>query len=127
MISRTPKKRTARARIGTSDFLPIWNRDHTNAVHLLFCSVMGRWGVTDWRSYALVLGAPIALCIGVGGVLGAAQLGIKGALLGAIAGIAGPVALVYLLLIVTYAAALFLVFYAMWALIFWMVFCVLLS
>ena len=126
---RFSKSKTSRpsqkSRFKASDYVPIWNQQHTVTTNLMAEMAFDRLGVRDVRSYFQQLAIPIALSSVIAGVVGAYHWGLQGAVLGVLAGIAAPAASVYLLLVLAYAAVLILAFVAAWAVILWVVFFVL--
>lgn len=125
MTYRKRNSRTAQSKFSASDYVPVWNQQHTNATNLMAEMAFDRLGVTDWQSYFTKLAIPIALCFGVGCIYGALHWGVQGAVLCAIAGIAAPAASVYLLMVLAYAAVLLLLFVLAWTVIVGLIFLVL--
>lgn len=122
---RKSSHRPQKAQFTASDYLPLWNQQHTNTTNLMAEMAFDRLGISDWLSYFQVLAIPIALCTGVGCACGYYYWGVKGALLGIFGGMATPAAFVYLLVVVAYAAAILLAFVAAWAVVLWLVYFVL--
>jgi len=110
-FSHRPQKTQFKA----SEYIPIWNQQHTDTTNLMAEMAFERLGITDWFSYFQVLAIPIALCTAFGCLYGGYYWGIKGALIGFIGGLVAPAASVYLLVVVAYAAAIMLAFVAAWA------------
>lgn len=113
-------KRINRIRFNTSGYVPTWGQEQNQIVSLLFWEVMGKVGISDWHTYFQKLALPITLCVGIGLTVGAYQYGFWGAVLGAIAAVIAPAALVAGALVLIYATAIFLIFVAMWAAIVWL-------
>lgn len=123
---RKTSTRTSKNDFKAGDYLPLWNQKHTHTAHLMAQMVFSRMGVTDLHSYFRVLAIPICLCAGMGCAFGVSQWGIKGSVAGAVAGLAGPAALVYSTIVACYAAVLVAAFVAVWAFLITLVYLVLL-
>lgn len=112
--SRKPKPRTSGSAFKASDYVPLWNQQHTDTTSLMAEMVFDKLGVIDLRSYFEVLAIPIAICTVIGCVYGASHWGLLGAVLGVLAGLAAPAAIPWICIVAGYAVVLALAFIAAW-------------
>jgi hypothetical protein len=77
-------------------------------------ALLQRLGVTDIPSYFHQLRIPIAISVALCAFYGASTNGATGGFIGAVLGLAGPAALLWLLLIVIGAALLFAIYVLWW-------------
>ena len=87
---------------------------------MAFQALLSRMGITDIPSYFQKLRIPIAISVIVCAAVGAATYGIPGFLLGGLAGLLAPAALLYLAVLLVGIAIYLAMFCAAWAFI-WVV------
>lgn len=103
--------------IRPSSVLPIWTSQQSEVVTLAFQALMSKLGITDIPSYFRQLRIPLAISVIVCSCVGAANYGITGFVLGGLAGLLAPAALVYLVVLLLGIAIYLAVFFAAWAVI----------
>lgn len=77
--------------------LPRWTTQNTDIVNLVFQDLLSKIGITDASSYFRKLRIPIAISVVVCVLMGASEFGVKGFLLGSVLGLAVPIILLWLL------------------------------
>ncbi len=120
MAYRSPKKSTA-PKSPLSQALPIWTSANTDAANLFFLSLIEKLGITDVRSYFQKLRLPIVICIVVLAWVGAVNYGLKGLLIGALLGVIAPIGVLWLGVMLILIAIFMAVYFAAWAVIFFVV------
>lgn len=112
-------RRTFGRKIKVSEVLPIWGVSHTNLVNMAFETLMHKLGITDVRSYFNKLRVLIAISVLVCALVGASNFGIKGFFLGGLLGLAAPVAILWLGVLLIGIVIFLAIFVAAWTLILW--------
>lgn len=84
---------------------------------MAFQALLSKLGITDVPSYFLQLRIPIAISVIVCACIGAVNYGIKGFILGGLAGLLAPAAMLYLLVLVAGAAIFLGIYIAAWGVI----------
>ena len=102
-------------KLGASEILPVWTRSETNAVNLAFQALMSKFGITDTASYFRQLRIPIGISVVVCACIGAANNGTTGFILGGLAGLLAPAALLWLAVLLVGVAIYLALFVAAWA------------
>jgi hypothetical protein len=95
MAYRKTYGKTSRRKFQYSQVVPVWTSQHTDAVTLAYQALMSKLGITDVPSYFRQWRVQISLSVIVCACIGAANYGIKGLLLGGLAGLLAPAALVW--------------------------------
>ena len=107
----------AQRQIRSSNVLPIWTSKQSEVVTLAFQALLSRIGIVDTASYFRQLRFPIAISVVACACVGGVAYGIKGLVLGGLAGLLAPAALVYLVVLLLGIAIYLAVFFAAWAVI----------
>ena len=113
MSKRSSFRRSTGGRLRPSQYLPIWTAEHSNTANLVFVALLQKLGVIDTRSYFHKLRIPVAASVALCASYGASTNGATGFAIGAVLGLAGPAALLWMLVIVT-GAVLILAVYVLW-------------
>jgi len=124
-LHRLSNVKFSSGKFNPAKYIPTWQPEYTLATHAVFWTVMSKCGVTDVRSYFQRLAALIAACVAVGVLAGGYYFGFWGAVLGGLAGLAGPVILIYGAMLILIALGLSLIFIAVWSFIVWAFFYIL--
>lgn len=119
-------RRTPSGKVSLSDVLPIWTTEHSDTVNLVAASIFWGHGITDVSSYYQKLRIPIVICVILGALFCAASYGLKGFILGGLAGFAAPAVLLWLgvvlvgivIYLAAYLAAWAVILYGLWWLFF---------
>lgn len=117
MAFRSPRKSTWHK---VSQVLPIWTSANTTAANLYFMSLMERFGITDARTYFQKLRISIAISVVVCAWSGAASDGLKGFVIGGLLGTVAPIALLWLVVMLSLIALFLAIYAAAWAVICWL-------
>ena len=96
------------------DVLPIWTSSHTALNNLMFAQCMHRLGVADIRSYVRKLWLPIVICVFICTAIGATYGTLKALLIGVVAGLAAPAAVVWLAITVVHALMYLAIYLLAW-------------
>jgi len=115
-------RRNSNSKVSLSDVLPIWTTEHSDTVNLVAASIFWGHGITDVSSYYQKLRIPIVICVILGALFYASSYGLKGFILGGLAGFAAPAALLWLgvvlvgivIYLAAYLAAWAVVLYGLW-------------
>ena len=115
-------RRTPNSKVSLSDVLPIWTTEHSDTVNLVVASIFWGHGITDVSSYYQKLRIPIVICVILGAFFCAGSYGLKGFVLGGLAGFAAPAVLLWLgvvlvgivIYLAAYLAAWTVIFYGLW-------------
>lgn len=118
MKQNKSSKRIATPRFRPSQFIPIWNAQHTDAVTQITLALFNRLEISDLSSYFEKLIYLIWICSISGALAGGYFYGFWGSLSGLGIGMTAPALLIWLAVIVSYSALLMAVFLASGALIF---------
>ena len=115
-------RRNSNSKVSLSDVLPIWTTEHSDTVNLVAASIFWGHGITDVSSYYQKLRIPIVICVILGALFFATSHGLKGFILGGLAGFAAPAVLLWLgvvlvgivIYLAAYLAAWAVIFYGLW-------------
>lgn len=118
MKQNKSSKRIATPRFRPSQFIPIWNAQHTDAVTQITLALFNRLEISDLSSYFEKLIYLIWICSISGALAGGYFYGFWGSLCGLGIGMTAPALLIWLAVILSYSALLMAVFLASGALIF---------
>jgi hypothetical protein len=110
-------RKTHRRKFQYSQVVPLWTRDQTDTVTLAFQALMSKLGITDTASYFRQLRIPIAISVVVCACVGVYGWSIPGFILGGLAGLLAPAALLYLAVLLVGVAIYLAIFFAAWAVI----------
>ncbi len=110
-------RKTTRRKFQYSQVVPLWTSTETNAVTLAFQALLSKFGISDFSTYLRQARIPIAISVVVCACIGAANYGIKGFILGGLAGLLAPAALVWLTVLLVGIAIYLAFFIAFWAVI----------
>lgn len=106
-----------RRKVKLSEVLPIWSVAQTETTNMVVLAALAGWGIVDFRSYLRILRIPIALCVFIGSIAGAANAGLSGLITGGLIGVMAPAGLVWLGMLLVYIALYLLAYFAAWAVI----------
>ncbi len=98
-----------------SEILPVWTRAETNAVTLAFQALMSKFGISDIPSYFRQWPILISISVVVCACAAAVAYGITGFILGSLAGLLAPAALIWLAVLLVGIAVYLAMFCAAWA------------
>ena len=115
-------RRNSNSKVSLSDVLPIWTTEHSDTVNLVAASIFWGHGITDVSSYYQKLRIPIVICVILGALFFATSHGLKGFILGGLAGFAAPAVLLWLgvvlvgivIYLAAYLAAWAVILYGLW-------------
>lgn len=108
-------RKTSRRKFQYSQVVPVWTSTHTDTVTMAFQALLSRLGITDVPSYFRQARIPVAISLVVCACVGAATYGITGFVLGGLAGLLAPAALLYLAVLLVGVAIYLAMFVAAWA------------
>jgi Mg2+/citrate symporter len=108
-------RKTSRRKFQYSQVVPVWTSTHTDTVTLAFQALMSKLGITDTASYFRQLRIPIAISVVVCAAVGATNYGIKGFVLGGLAGLLAPAAMLWFAVLLVGIAIYLGLFVAAWA------------
>lgn len=114
-------RKTTRRKFQYSQVVPLWTSTETNAVTMAFQALMSKFGISDFSTYIKQWRVQISLSVIVCAVLGAANYGITGFVLGGLAGLLAPAALLYLAVLLVGIAIVMGLYVLAWAAI-WAIF-----
>ena len=118
MALRSPRKSTWNK---VSQVLPIWTSSQSNVAIEMFHALLSRLGITDAASYFRKLRIPIVITTIAGACIGASEFGLQGFFLGGLLGVITPLALIWIGFMLVLVAVVLAIYFAAWAVIFWIV------
>jgi hypothetical protein len=119
MARRKASGRSIFSSIRVRDVLPIWTSANTNLNTAMFVSYLQGLGITGIPSYLRKLAIPVVLCVLAGACAGAIYSGGNGTFVGALLGLATPVALIWLVITLIHMTVYLIAFCAAWVVIFY--------
>lgn len=120
-------RRTPSGKVSLTDVLPIWTTEHSDTVNLVAASIFWGHGITDVSSYYQKLRIPIVICVILGALFCASSPGLTGFILGGLAGFAAPAVLLWLGVLLAGIVMYLAVYAAVWAVILYGLWCLLIS
>ena len=115
MAYRKTYGKTSRRKFQYSQVVPVWTSTHTDTVTLAYLALISKLGITDIPSYFSQLRIPIAISLVACAAVGATNYGITGFVLGGLAGLLAPAALLWLAVLLVGVAIYLAMFAAAWA------------
>jgi hypothetical protein len=105
-------RNTNRRKFNPAQVLPAWTSTQTDTVTMAFKALLSKLGITDTASYFRQLRILIVISVVVCACIGATNYGITGFILGGLAGLLAPAALIWLAVMLV-GAAIFLGLYVL--------------
>ena len=117
MAYRKTYGKTSRRKFQYSQVVPVWTSTHTDTVTMAYQALMAKLEIVDAASYFRQPRIPIGISVVVCATVGATNYGITGFILGGLAGLLAPAALLWLAVLLVGIAIFLGIYIAAWAVI----------